>query len=53
MSDKIIQLNEYLIKCDLKALVRSSAEETLNAPLNKEVNELVNTEKYKRSSKRQ
>lgn len=31
MSDKIIQLNEDLIKHDLKDLVRSSVEETLNA----------------------
>lgn len=29
MSDKIIQLNEDLIKHDLKDLVRSSVEETL------------------------
>ena len=31
MSDKIIQLNEDLIKHDLKDLVRNSVEETLNA----------------------
>lgn len=30
MSDKIIQLNEDLIKHDLKDLVRDSAEENLN-----------------------
>ena len=36
MSDKIIQLNEDLIKHDLKDLVRSSVEETLNALLDKE-----------------
>ena len=53
MSDKIIQLNEYLIKHDLKDLVRNSVEETLNALLDKEVNELVNAEKYERSSDRQ
>lgn len=33
MSDKIIQLNEDLIKNDLKDLVRSSVEETLNTQL--------------------
>ncbi|GEM_PF-6543928 len=33
MSDNIIQLNEDLIKHDLKNLVRSSVEETLNALL--------------------
>ncbi len=31
MSDNIIQLNEDLIKHDLKDPVRSSVEETLNA----------------------
>ena len=44
MSDKIIQLNEDLIKHDLKDLVRSSVEETLNALLDKEAAELVNDE---------
>ena len=53
MSDKIIQLNEDLIKHDLKDLVRSSVEETLNALLDKEADELVNAEKYERSSDRQ
>ena len=42
MSDKIIQLNEDLIKHDLKDLVRSSVEETLNALLDNEADELVN-----------
>lgn len=53
MSDKIIQLNEDLIKHDLKDLVRSSVEETLNALLDKKADELVNAEKYERSSERQ
>lgn len=52
MSDKIIQLNEDLIKHDLKDLVRNSVEETLNALLDKEADELVNAEKYERSSER-
>ncbi len=53
MSDNIIQLNEDLIKHDLKNLVRSSVEETLNALLDKEADELVNAQKYERSSNRQ
>ena len=53
MSDNIIQLNEDLIKHALKDFVRSSVKETLNALLNKEVHELVNAQKYKRSSGRQ
>lgn len=53
MSNNIIQLNEDLIKHDLKDLVRSSVEETLNALLDKEADELVNAGKYERSSDRQ
>ena len=53
MSDNIIQLNEDLIKHDLKNLVRSSVEETLNALLDKEADELVNAGKYERSGERQ
>ena len=53
MSDNIIQLNEDLIKHDLKDLVRSSVEEPLNALLDKEADALVNAQKYERSSERQ
>ena len=49
MSDNIIQLNEALIKHDLKDLVRSSVEETLNALLDHEADELVNASKYERT----
>ena len=52
MSDNIIQLNEDLIKHDLRDLVRSSVEETLNALLDHEAEELVNAEKYERSGDR-
>lgn len=52
MSDNIIQLNEDLIKHDLKDLVRSSAEETLNALLDHEADELVNASKYERTENR-
>ncbi len=53
MSDNIIQLNEQLIKTELKELVRSSVEETLNSLLDKEADELLNAEKYERNSARQ
>lgn len=53
MSDNIIQLNEEIIKTELKDLVRSSVEETLNALLDKEADELVNAAKYERSGERQ
>lgn len=44
MSDKIIQLNEDLIKHDLKDLVCNSVEETLNVLLDKEADELVSAD---------
>ena len=37
MSEKIVQLNEEIIKGQLKELVRGSVEETLNELLEKEV----------------
>lgn len=52
MSDNIIQLNEDLIKNNLKDLVRNSVEETLNALLDHEADELVNADKYGRSGDR-
>lgn len=52
ISDNIIQLNEDLKKHDLKDLVRSSVEETLNALLDREADELVNASKYERTENR-
>ena len=52
MSDNIIQLNEAAIKGELKDLVKSSVEETLNALLDHEADELVNAERYERSGER-
>ena len=52
MSDNIIQLNEAAIKGELKDLVKNSVEETLNALLNHEADELVNAERYERSGER-
>ena len=52
MSDNIIQLNEEIIITKLKDLVRSSDEESLNALLEKEANELVNDQEYERYGER-
>ena len=41
MSEKIVQLNEEVIKSDLKELVRGSVEETLNELLEKEAESLT------------
>lgn len=52
MSGNIIQLNEDLIKNNLKDLVRNSVEETLNALLDHEADELVRADKYERTGER-
>ena len=53
MSSKIIHLNEEAIKGELSVLVRKTVEETLNAFLDKEAQELVSAERYARTSQRQ
>lgn len=53
MSDNILQLNEQVIKTELKDLVRTSVEETLNNLLNQEADELLNASKYERTNERQ
>ena len=40
MSEKIIQLNEAVIKSEIKELVRSSVEETLNELLEAEAEKI-------------
>ncbi len=52
MSKKIVQLNEEIIKSELKELVRSSVEETLNNLLEQEAKELTNAAKYERTEAR-
>ena len=53
MSDNIIQLNEEVIKTELKDLVKTSVEETLNNLLDQEADELLNASKYERTAERQ
>ena len=53
MSEMIVQLNEEIIKSELKELVRSSVEETLNGLLEAEAEQLTNAAKYERSTERQ
>lgn len=52
MSNNIIQLNEQVIKTELKELVRTSVEETLNNLLDKEADELLNADRYERNKDR-
>ena len=49
MSEKIVQLNEEIIKSEFKELVRTSVEETLNDLLEQEAKELTNAAKYERT----
>ena len=53
MSEKIVQLNEKIIKGQLKELVRGSVEETLNELLEKEAESLTQAARYERSEARQ
>ena len=52
MSDNIIQLNEQVIKTELKNLVKQSVEETLNSLLDQEAADLTNASKYERTDRR-
>ena len=49
MSEKIVQLNEEVIKGQLKELVRGSVEETLNALLDQEAEKLTQAARYERN----
>ena len=53
MSEKIVQLNEEVIKGQIKELVRSSVEETLNELLEKEAESLTQAARYECSEARQ
>ena len=49
MSEKIVQLNEEVIKDQLKELVRGSVEETLNELLEQEAEKLTQAARYERN----
>lgn len=53
MPEKIVQLNEEVIKGQLKELVRGSVEETLNELLEAEANKLTQAARYERNEQRQ
>ena len=53
MSGKIVQLNEEAIKIELKELVRSSVEETLNELLEAEAEKLTQAARYECNEQRQ
>ena len=53
MSEKIVQLNEEVIKGQLKELVRGSVEETLNELLEAKAEKLTQAARYERNEQRQ
>jgi len=53
MSAQIVQLNEQVIKIELKELVRQSVQEVLNSLLDAEADQLTNARKYERTEQRQ
>jgi len=53
MSKEIVQLNEQVIRTELKELVRQSVEEVLNGLLDAEADRLTNAQKYERTEGRQ
>ena len=53
MSEKIVTLNEEVIKGQLKELVRGSVEETLNELLEQEAEKLTQAARYERNEARQ
>ena len=53
MSEKIVQLNEEVIKGQIKELVRGSVEETLNELLEAEADKLTQAARYERNEQRQ
>ena len=53
MSEKIVQLNEEVIKGQIKDLVRGSVEETLNELLEAEAEKLTQAARYERNEQRQ
>ena len=53
MPEKIVQLNEEVIKGQIKELVRGSVEETLNELLEAEAEKLTQAARYERGDERQ
>ena len=53
MSEKIVQINEEIIKGQIKELVRGSVEETLNELLEQEAEKLTQAARYERNEARQ
>jgi putative transposase len=53
MSDSIVTVNEGSLKNDLKELVRKTVQDTINALLDEEAEEMVGAERYERTADRE
>ncbi len=53
MSDSIVTVNEGSLKNDLKELVRKTVQDTINALLDEEAEEMVGAERYERTAERE
>lgn len=53
MSEPIVSFDEEAIKGELRELVRKTVEDTLNAMLEEEADDLVKAERYERSAERE
>ena len=52
MSDPIVSFNEQAVRDDLRELVRKTIEETINAMLDEEADQLVGAGPYERTDER-
>ena len=52
MSDQIVSVDEEAIKKELRELVKTTVEQTINALLDEEADELVGAERYERTASR-
>lgn len=53
MSDPIVTFDEDAIKGELRELVRSTVENTLNALLEEEIDDLIGADRYERTADRE
>ncbi len=53
MSEPIVSFNEESLKSELRELVRKTVEDTLNALLDEEADDLVGAERYERTAGRE
>ena len=53
MSDPIVTVDEETLKGDIRELVRKTVQDTINALLEEEADEMVGAERYERTAERE